>query len=202
MRFGADKAHAGAFERCPALRIGLQACGDVERHAIDARDEFRGLRQPDLPVEHDARRRTVLQPRETDRQRRVVFQRRSDANQNGVGLGPHQIDLAACDIACYRDLAGASPADLAITGKRKLQNHFRALAERPNEIAGHLLGGLPGQHLLHHFDAGGAQDGVALAGDARIRIAGRTHDARNAGIDQRVGARRGATMMGAGLKVT
>ena len=62
-----------------------------------------------------------------------------------------------------------------------LRVDFGALLRRSNQIGGHQVGGLGGEHVLDHLDAGCAQHRVALAGDARIGIAGGADDARDAG---------------------
>ena len=62
------------------------------------------------------------------------------------------------------------------------------------------VGGLVGQHALDDLDAGGAQDRIALPDTRVVGIAGGADDARDAGVDQRIGAGRRAAVMGAGFE--
>ena len=55
---------------------------------------------------------------------------------------------------------------------------MRPLADGSNQVAGHCLEGLVGEHALGYLDAGRAQDRVAPARDPAVGIAGRADDTR------------------------
>src|SRR5690606_15189932 len=100
----------------------------------------------------------------------------------------------------YRDLSLAAPADHAISGKRKFQNHFRALLRRSIQIARQIVGSLIGENAGYDLYPCFTQDGEALSADPLVRIGRRRHDTRHPCPHQRFGAGRRAPVMGAWLQ--
>ena len=151
-------------------------------------------------VEHEAQRRAAFEARQPAGQRWIVLQDRARADEDGVVPRPQEMRLSVGDGTGDGDLAAAVAPDHAVARDRELQRHFRALARQPGEIARHRLARFRREQARHHGDAGGAQNGVAAAADARIGIARRRDDAGDAGPHQRFGARGRAAVMGAGLE--
>ena len=150
-------------------------------------------RQPPLGVEHDAARlaRRAVDP---GVQLRVVGQRGPDPDRDGVALG------APVMRAQPRRLAGdplrvpGAGRDLAVERHRGLEEHVRAagpgvlaerLVEQPRADRGLAVGD-------GHLHALVAQDAEPAAGGLLGRVVGGDHDAPDAGLEDRVGARRGA----------
>ena len=168
-----------------------------QRHFGGPAHELRVQRQPRLGVEDDPPRlaRHALDPR---RQLRIVGQRGADPDDDGVDLGAPVVRQPARVLA--RDPLGVPGAgrDLAVERHRRLEQHerpprARVLAERlvqePRAGRQLALGDVD-------LDALVAQDPEAAAGGLFGRVVGGDHDAREAGLEDRVRARRRAARCG------
>ena len=92
----ARKRDAGAFERrlaAPDRPRRRPRPAAAPRAPSATSFDVSGSRA--LAVEHDARRRAALQPRQPHGQQRIVGERRADADQDRVGSRPHQMHLRA-----------------------------------------------------------------------------------------------------------
>ena len=98
--------------------------------------------------------------------------------------------------------AGPPPreAGLAVGRDRELEHDLRAALAHAPDMSRMRPPRLIGADADRDRDAGRGQPAMALAGDLRIGILQRRHHPRDAGRDDGVGARRGLTVVRAGLE--
>ena len=133
---------------------------------------------------------------------RVVGQRGADPDDDGVALGAPVVRAQPRGLA--RDplrVAGAG-RDLAVERHRRLEQHVRAARAR---VLAERLVEQPRAHRRlavgdHDLDALVAQDAEPAAGRLLRRVVGGDDDARDAGLDDRVGARRRLPVVAARLQ--
>ena len=130
----------------------------------------------------------------------VVGEHGADADHDRVVPAAQGVGHAARGLGGDPAAFAAMRGDAAVERGGELQRHQRAALCQTQDEAGGDLGGLVLQHALLHGDAGGAQAGEPGAVHARIGVAQGDDDAGDAGLDQRVGAGRGAAPVGAGFE--
>ena len=131
---------------------------------------------------------------------RVVLPHRADAGQQRAGALAPGVAVDARGLA-GDPLAGAvGQRGAAVERDRGLQAQPRQAALHARDEADVERARLVGTGTVDDVDAGGGEPRCALAGDERIRIAHRHHDAADAGGDQRVGAGWRAAVVRAGLE--
>src|SRR4051812_3787216 len=198
---GHDDVGAGDLERIGGQAPGRPRDHHRERDLAGAAHELGVQRQPRLGVEHHAAR-LAGDAGDAGGEQRVVGQRSADPDGDRVALGAPVVGELAAGLAGDPLRVAGARGHLAVERHRRLEQHVRAaragvLAERLVEQPG-----ARGELAVgdEHLDALVAQDAQAAAGGLLGRVVGRDDDAGDAGVDDRVGARRRAPVVAARLE--
>ena len=135
-------------------------------------------------------------------EQRVVGERRADPDAHGVALGPPAVSQRPAGLAGDPLRVAARRRHPPVEAEGRLQDDERA--SRARVLSKRLIQQSGGGRLLAvrelHLDALVAQDPRAAAARLLARVLRGDHDARHPGRQDRVGARRLAALVGAGLE--
>ena len=140
-------------------------------------------------IEHHAQRLVAGLALATAGEQRVVGHHRVDAHGDGGQAVAQLVGIAAGLGAAHPAGVARRAGDLAVGAHGPFRHHVRGFAADVAEEDGVELVAFAAQRVLVHADAGFAQLGRSLARHQRVRVAAAHHHARNAGGDERLGAR-------------
>ena len=168
-------------------------CGRIQRASIAGNATGR--------IDDDPDRRSRRRERGVaDREPWIVGEGRARADDHGVGPRAQTLDVGARLLS--RDPLGGPVASggLAVEGRGHLEHHERP-AGADVGAEGHVLSDrLRAEESLLDREARVPERAEPAAVDDGVRVARGRDDRFHAGVDQRPGARRGATVMIAGLE--
>jgi hypothetical protein len=187
-------------------RVGRGTAGrarhdDRQRIGASRPEQIRVERESRERVEHDAARMT-RDVRQARGQLRVIRQRRADPDRHSVDVRAPAVDALSAGGARDPLRVTAAGRDLSVERHRGLEQHpgtcgagvfAKRLVQKPGadrELAvGH-----------DHLDSLVAQDPEAATRRVRARIVACDHHPADPSPDDRLGARRGTSVMAAGLE--
>ena len=133
-------------------------------------------------------------------QARIVLEHGSDAGQHRAGAGPPGVAVGAGGFRGDPLAHAVLETGLAVERRGDFHPYPRGLADHAAQEADVEFPGLLRTRPDFDLDARGAQPLEALPGDQRVGVGEGRDDAAHARRDQRVAARAGAAMVGAGLQ--
>ena len=151
------------------------------------------------PVQHDAQR--VASAADAARQPRVVGPDGLRADEHRVHLVAQGVDPPARRRTADPARVPAGGGDASVERRCEFQRHERAAGPHPDQKIFVDLPARGAQHAGRHRHAGPPQAPDPAAAYARVRVGQADHHAPDAGFDQRVGARRGTAVVGAGFQI-
>ncbi len=154
-----------------------------------------------MGIEHDAQRAECFHARQPHGQKRIVGERRAGADQDRIMERALHLDNGIRFFAGNeKPRRAGSAGGKTIGGLGEFQRDHRPVFRRLQNMAEiEPISGLR-KHAGADLDPGIAQSRVAAPAHAWVRIIKSGYDARDAAGNDRVGARRRAAMMAAGLE--
>ena len=174
---------------------------DHERRCELRIEERPGRRHAPAGVEHDAQRWVLGRLRDVSHgERRAVGDRGAGTDDDRLRVGAQLVRVGARGVGRDPARGTVGGRDPTVEARRDLGHDERAPGSPMVEVRRELARGFVGADADGHVDSRGTQTREARTRDPRIRVFERRDDARHPGRDQRVGARRGAPVMRAGLE--
>ena len=159
-----------------------------------------GRREGLAPLDDDAHGAPVGQSGKPAGQARIVLPRGAGPDQNGVVAGAQHVGRPARRLPGYPAAFAGPRRDPAVERGGELERDRRAALAYPGEKADQTFGRLVGAQARLDRDARRGQLLHPAAVHARVGIPAGDDGAGDAGLDQRVRARRGPADMGAGFQ--
>ncbi len=166
------------------------------RSGDDAGDE----RHAQPAIDDDADRTPALEPADPAGEQRIVGHDGIAADHDGVVRRAQQVRAGARRFAGDPAALAGGRGDAAVERGRELQGDERPAVPQAREEAGIDLGRLARAKPGLDRDPGRAQPRNTLAGDARVGVLDRQHDARHPRGGKRIGAGRRLAPMAARLE--
>ena len=162
--------------------------------------QFASERQPQHGVEYDAHRRTLRHSRQATGEQRIIREHRADAGEHGVVHRPHEMHVCGGSFAGYPCGLASRQRDLSIRRDRKLERDVGAAILNAPDVTGMRPPRLLRADADFDHDAGFRHAPMAGTRDLGIGVDQRRNHARDAGRDDRVGARGRLAVMRAGFE--